>query len=88
MTAGGWNSDQQSPRIPSAAVQDCRSTNAPLRFPRKPGIAWSKSLFGGCNYGAEVLLDGRMVARHFAPMTPFEADLTGLVAPGPRTGCK
>ena len=41
-----------------------------------------KVLFGGCNYGAEVLLDGRKVAEHNAPMTPFAADLTGLATPG------
>ena len=27
VTAGGWNSDQQEPQIPSADVKDCAPTN-------------------------------------------------------------
>lgn len=82
VTAGGWNSDQQSPPIPSADVKDCATYERAITIPAEAEGRVVKVLFGGCNYGAEVFLDGTKVAEHHAPMTPFEADLTGVAQPG------
>lgn len=82
VTAGGWNSDQQEPPIASAAVKDHVVYQRTLEIPAEANGKVVKVLFGGCNYGAEVFLDDQKVAQHNAPMTPFEADLTGLVAAG------
>ncbi|MCY3018801.1 MAG: hypothetical protein NTW87_07205 [Planctomycetota bacterium] len=82
VTAGGWNSDQQSPPIPSADVKDCATYERAIAIPAEAEGRVVKVLFGGCNYGAEVLLDGVKVAEHHAPMTPFEADLTGVAQAG------
>jgi hypothetical protein len=82
VTAGGWNSDQQEPPIASNAVKDHVIYERPLEIPAEAQGNVVKVLFGGCNYGAEVFLDDRKVTEHNAPMTPFEADLTGLVVPG------
>lgn len=82
VTAGGWNSDQQEPPIASDAVKDHVVYQRPLEIPAEAKGNVVKLLFGGCNYGAEVFLDDRKVTEHNAPMTPFEADLTGLAAPG------
>ena len=82
VTAGGWNSDRQSPAIASADVKDYATYERTLTIPAAAAGQVVKVLFGGCNYGAEVLLDGRKVAEHNAPMTPFAADLTGLATPG------
>ena len=82
VTAGGWNSDQQEPQIPSADVKDYATYERQITIPAEAKDQVVKILFGGCNYGAEVFLDGRKVTEHNAPMTPFAADLTGLAAPG------
>ena len=82
VTAGGWNSDQQTPRIPSAEVKDHVLYQREIDIPAAARDLVVKVLFGGCNYGAEVLLDGKKVTEHHAPMTPFEADLTALAHPG------
>ena len=54
VTAGGWNSDQQEPRIPSAAVKDCAVYERAITIPAEANGQVVKILFGGCNYGAEV----------------------------------
>jgi len=82
VTAGGWNSDRQQPQIPAAAVQDHVTYERQINIPDAARNQTVKVLFGGCNYGAEVWLDDRQVAEHVAPMTPFEADLTGVAVPG------
>jgi hypothetical protein len=82
VTAGGWNSDRPTPRIPSGAVKDHVIYERKLTIPAKAKDHVVKILFGGCNYGAEVFLDDKKVTEHNAPMTPFEADLTGVVIPG------
>ena len=82
VTAGGWNSDRQEPPIASDAVKDHVVYERPLEIPAEAKGNVVKLLFGGCNYGAEVFLDDRKVAEHNAPMTLFEADLTGLAKPG------
>jgi len=82
VTAGGWNSDQQEPQIPTAGVKDHVTYERAIATPAEARGRAVKLLFGGCNYGAEVLLDGRKIAEHHAPMTPFEADLTGIAEPG------
>ncbi|KKK81494.1 hypothetical protein LCGC14_2812870, partial [marine sediment metagenome] len=79
---GGWNSDQQQPPIPSASVKDHVVYERELVVPAAARDNVVKIEFGGCNYGAEVFLDDRKVAEHHAPMTPFAADLTGLVEAG------
>ena len=88
VTAGGWNSDQQSPVIASADVKDFAVYERMITIPAEAEGRVVKVLFGGCNYGAEVLLDGRKVAEHNAPMTPFAADLTGLARPGKHIGSR
>ncbi len=82
VTAGGWNSDQQEPQIPSASVKDHVIYQRKIVIPQEAQDNVVKVLFGGCNYGAEVYLDSQKVAEHHAPMTPFEANLTDLVQPG------
>ena len=82
VTAGGWNSDQQSPQIPSADVKDCAIYERSITIPAEAKGQVVKILFGGCNYGAEVFLDDQKITEHHAPMTPFEADVTAVAKPG------
>lgn len=82
VTAGGWNSDQQTPQIPTAAVKDHVVYTRQITLPSTAAGHATKILFGACNYGAEVYLDGRKIAEHHAPMTPFAADLTDIAEPG------
>jgi len=82
VTGGGWNSDQQSPPIASDGVKDCAAYERTIAIPAGAEGRVVKVLFGACNYGAEVFLDDRKVTEHNAPMTPFDADLTGLALPG------
>lgn len=79
---GGWNSEQQSPQIPSAAVKDHVVYERQITIPPEAKDQTVKIQFGGCNYGAEVWLDDTKITEHTGPMTPFEADLTGIAAPG------
>jgi hypothetical protein len=82
VTAGGWNSDQQDPQIPSAAAKDHVVYERQITIPAE---AWDKTIqiqFGGCNYGAEVWLDDRKILEYVGPMTPFKADLSGIAQPG------
>ena len=81
--AGGWNSDQQDPSIPTmTGVKDNVVYTRPLQIPSEAAGQTVKILFGAANYGAEVFIDDRKVAEHHAPMTPFEADITAAVEPG------
>ena len=82
VTAGGWNSDQQEPQIPSADVKDCAVYERAISIPAEANGQVVKILFGGCNHGAEVYLDDKKIEEHHAPMTPFEADLTAVAKPG------
>ena len=82
VTAGGWNSDQQSPQIPSAAVKDHVVYERQITIPSEANEKTVKILFGGCNYGTEVWLDEKKITEHVGPMTPFEADLSGIAEPG------
>jgi len=82
VTAGGWNSDQQEPQIPSADVKDYVVYERPITIPAEAKGQVVKILFGGCNYGAEVYLDDQKITEHHAPMTPFEADVTAVAKPG------
>jgi hypothetical protein len=79
VTAGGWNSDQQEPQIPTASVVDHVVYERKFVGPQEASGAVVKVLFDGCNYGAEVYLEDALVAEHHAPMTPFAADLTDHV---------
>jgi hypothetical protein len=76
VTAGGWNSEQQQPQIPSAAVKDHAVYERSITIPETAKGQTVKILFGGCNYGAEVWLDEHKIIEHHAPMTPFAADIT------------
>jgi len=82
VTAGGWNSDQQSPQIPSAEVKDYVVYERSITIPAEAKDQVVKLLFGGCNYGAEVYLNEQKIAEHHATMTPFEADVTAVAKPG------
>ena len=82
VTAGGWNSDQQEPQIPSADVKDYVVYERPITIPAEAKGQVVKILFGGCNHGAEVYLDNQKITEHHAPMTPFEADVTAVAKPG------
>ncbi|MEI8235226.1 MAG: sugar-binding domain-containing protein [Verrucomicrobiota bacterium] len=82
VTAGGWNSDQQEPQIPSADVKDYVIYERTIAIPAQAKGQVVKILFGGCNYGAEVYLDDQKITEHHAPMTPFEADATAVAKPG------
>ncbi|MEI8235224.1 MAG: sugar-binding domain-containing protein [Verrucomicrobiota bacterium] len=82
VTAGGWNSDQQEPQIPSADVKDYAVYERQIAIPSEAKDQVVKILFGGCNYGAEVYLDDQKITEHHAPMTPFEADVTAVAKPG------
>ena len=82
VTAGGWNSDQQEPQIPSADVKDYVVYERAITIPAEAKDQVVKILFGGCNYGAEVYLDDQKITEHHATMTPFEADVTAVAKPG------
>jgi hypothetical protein len=82
VTAGGWNSDQQEPQIPSASAKDHVVYERVIVIPKEARGNAVKIAFGGCNYGAEVWLGQEKITEHHAPMTPFDADLTGRVEPG------
>jgi len=80
---GGWNSDQQQPRIDSmSGVNDfCtyeRKLTIPLELPQQA----VKLCFGAVTYGCEVFLDGKKVGEHHGPQVAFEVDLTDMATPG------
>ena len=79
---GGWNSDRQAPPIPSARVKDHAVYERRIAIPAEANGRTVRVRFGGCNYGAEVWLDDTKVVDHAGPLTPFEADLTGIAEPG------
>lgn len=80
---GGWNSDQQNPRI-----QVMREVRDFVRYKRTitvPASAIDQSVqlcFGAVNYGCEVFLDGKEVGEHHGPLVPFTMNLTPFVTPG------
>ena len=88
VTAGGWNSDQQEPQIPSAEVKDYATYERMITIPAEAKGQVVKILFGGCNYGAEVYLDDQKITEHHAAMTPFEADVTAVGKPGQKQRLK
>lgn len=80
---GGWNSDEQSPRI-----QEMREVKDFVLYERKitippvmpnPAV---KLCFGAVAHGCEVFLDGKKVGEHHGPQVPFEMDLTAFTTPG------
>jgi hypothetical protein len=82
VTAGGWNSDQQTPQIETGAVKDHVIYRRKITIPKEASGNVVKILFGGCTYGAEVFVDDRKVCEHHGAQLPFEADLTGVVTAG------
>lgn len=80
--AGGWNSDRQEPQIPNKAVDDHVTYERTLDIPASAKDQAVKLHVGGCNFGAEVWIGERKIMTHYAPMTPFTADLTEVVQPG------
>ncbi len=80
---GGWNSDQQSPRI--QVMQDVRDY---VVYERKITVPLEASgqviqlRFGAVTYGCEVYLDGQKMGEHHGPQVAFEIDLTRAVVPG------
>ncbi|NQT85240.1 hypothetical protein HQ560_00660 [bacterium] len=80
---GGWNSDSQSPRIPTMeGVRDHVVYQRVVDVPRVMDGQITTILFGAVNYGAEVYIDGKLVTAHENPYVPFEADISRSVRPG------
>lgn len=75
---GKLNQDPQRPVVVNDHVAYRRELTIPTN--------WAKRAihleFGGVNYGAEILLDGKKVGEHDGPMMPFVVDLTGVAQPG------
>lgn len=80
---GGWNSDQQSPRI-----QEMKDVRDHVLYERKLSIPAEAAgqvvllKFGAVAHGCEVILDGRKIGEHHGPQVPFAMDLTPAVIPG------
>ena len=80
---GGWNSDQQVPRIDSmGGVKDFCTYERRITIPLEAREQVVKLLFGAVTYGCEVFLDGRKVGEHQGPQVAFEVDLTAAASPG------
>ncbi|KKL52185.1 hypothetical protein LCGC14_2288010, partial [marine sediment metagenome] len=80
---GGWNSDFQSPRIPTMeGVKDHVVYQRVVDVPRVMDGQITKILFGAVNYGAEVYIDGKLVTSFARPYVPMEADISKVVTPG------
>ena len=80
---GGWNSDRQTPTIDTmGGVKDHVVYRRQIRVPKLAEGQVSTILFGAVNYGADVFIDGKLVARRVGALTPFEADITDAVTPG------
>lgn len=80
---GGWNSDQQSPRI--QVMQDVKDHVVYKRMIIVPHEASGQVIqlrFGAVTYGCEVYLDGQKMGEHHGPQVPFEIDITRAVVPG------
>jgi len=80
---GGWNSDQQSPRI--QVMQDVRDFvvyERKIQLPREASGQVVQLRFGAVTYGCEVWLDGQKLGEHHGPQVPFEIALTRAVVPG------
>lgn len=79
---GGWDSEEQSPRISRSAVSDHVWYKRDITIPNNSPTQVTKILFGAVNYSAEIYIGSTLVASHVGVMTPFEADLTNYVTPG------
>lgn len=80
---GGWNSDQQSPRIQVMRdVKDFvvyeRTITVPSVYPEQ--AVWLR--FGAVAHGCEVFLGGKKVGEHHGPQVAFDIDLTSAVVAG------
>lgn len=81
--AGGWNSDQQQPRIDTwADVRDHVIYRTTLAIPAAAAGKCVKLLLGAVNYGAEIMIDGAKIGKHVGCMTPIALDLSRFVTPG------
>ena len=57
----GWNSDRQSPRISETTdVKDHVVYSRSIQIPAEAEGQVTKLVFGAVNYGADILLDGRL----------------------------
>jgi hypothetical protein len=80
---GGWNSDQQSPRIDRGIdVQQYVVYVRQITLPNFNNGDDIKIMFGAVNFGAEIYINDIKIMEHNGAMTPFEADLTNYVSPG------
>jgi hypothetical protein len=80
---GGWNSDQQSPRI--QVLQDVKDFVVYERKISVPQVMPEQAIelrFGAVTYGCEVFLDGKKVGEHHGPQVAFEMDLKPFATPG------
>ncbi len=80
---GGWNSDQQSPRIQVMQdVKDYVVYERKIVVPTEASGQVTQVRFGAVAYGCEVYLDGQKMGEHHGPQVPFEIDLTRAARPG------
>ena len=79
---GGWNSDYQSPKIPTMSVKDHVMYERELTVPKISEGQVTVLDFGGVNHGAEVFVDGTSVATHHGPEVAFKMDISKFVVPG------
>ena len=80
---GGWNSDFQSPQIPTMeGVNDHVIYEREIVVPKVIDGQVTKIMFGAVNYGAEVYIDDKFVAYVAMPLVPFDVDITAFVKHG------
>ena len=80
---GGWNSDQQSPRIQEMReVKDYVLYERKITIPARYSEQAVRLRFGAVTHGCEVFLDDKKVGEHHSPQVAFEMDLTAQAKPG------
>jgi beta-galactosidase/beta-glucuronidase len=79
---GGFNSDQQSPRIDQTTISDHVEYKRSITIPNIASTQVTKLSFGAVNHGAEIYINSTLVGSHVGPMMPFEVDISSYVTPG------
>lgn len=80
---GGWNSDRQHVLLDeNTDVKDYVVYSREIQIPDSIKGKVVKIHFGAVNFGAEVYIDGHLVATHHSNFTAFDADITPYVQKG------
>jgi len=80
---GGWNSDWQEPRIDTmTGLVDYAVYERKTLIPKIVTCQVTKISFGAVNYGADLLVNDKLMGSHVGSMTPFEVDISSAFVPG------